>query len=75
MPMHGYHASVFFVDHCVHGRLRLFADRLGHHQPCGLRRPCVSEHERVGGDLGERRLPRVQLLTEVSHVHLITFST
>lgn len=49
-----------------------FADRLGHHQPRGLCCAHVSKHERVGGDMGERRLPRVQLLAKVSHLHLLT---
>lgn len=38
---------------------------MGDHQPGGLRRARVSEDERVGGHVGQRRLPRVQLLPEV----------
>lgn len=76
---HDAHASLlrqgFSADRCLHERLWLFADRLGHHQPCGLCCPRVSKHERVGGDVGERRLPRVQLLAKVSPVHPLTLST
>lgn len=43
---------------------------LGNYKSSGVCRARVSPDERVGGDLGECRLPRVQLLPQVSALSL-----
>lgn len=52
----------------------LFTAGVGNHQPSGLRRARVSEDERVGRHMGQRRLPRLQLFPKVRSTFLLLFA-
>lgn len=52
--------SLLIFNDCV-----ALADSLGHDEQDRLRRERLQADERLGRNLGERRLPGLQLLTEV----------